>query len=253
MLLEPRPSRTNPMINIHHVTKRYGTQTVVKDFSLSVDVPVFGFLGQNGAGKTTLMKMIVGLTSPTSGSVTINGLPSASLAVRERIGFMPENPYFYQRLTGLESLMFYHQLFRHSPRKTTAEYEAVLAKLGIYDARHHLVQTYSKGMKQRLGLAQAMINDPEYIFLDEPLDGLDPLGRQEIKAIIKHLRDSGKKLFFNSHILFDVEELCDAIGIIHAGELIYTGSVANFCQSESLEQRFVNEIQRRRLSTHSTH
>lgn len=231
------------MIVIKDVTKQYDEQTVVKDINLTVDVPVFGFLGQNGAGKTTIMKMIVGLATPTSGSITIGGAVASELATRARIGFMPENPYFYNRLTGLESLIFYHQLFRNAARKTTEQYEQILRHVGIFDARHRYVSTYSKGMKQRLGLAQALINDPEYIFLDEPLDGLDPLGRNDIKMIIKQLRDQGKKIFFNSHILFDVEELCDAIGIIHQGKLIYTGSVKNFCQGQPLEHRFVHTIQ----------
>lgn len=230
------------MITLKNVSKSYGDQQIIQDFSLTVNAPVFGFLGQNGAGKTTIMKMLVGLTAPTSGTITIDGTASTELAHREHIGFMPENPYFYNRLTGLESLMFYHQLFKHSPRKTVAQYEEALQQLGIFDARNRMVATYSKGMKQRLGLAQALINDPKYIFLDEPLDGLDPLGRNSMKEIIKQLRDQGKKVFFNSHILFDVEELCDAIGIIHRGTLIYHGSVANFCHGEPLEHRFVSTI-----------
>lgn len=230
------------MIVLKDITKIYGNQAVVENFNLKVDAPVFGFLGQNGAGKTTVMKMLVGLTTPTSGSITINGIASTELAHRAHIGFMPENPYFYHRLTGLESLIFYHQLFRNAPRKTTAQYEEVLAELGIFEARHRYVSTYSKGMKQRLGLAQALINDPDYIFLDEPLDGLDPLGRNAMKEIIKKLRGRGKKIFFNSHILFDVEELCDAIGIIHRGKLIYSGPVSKFTHGEPLEHQFVKTI-----------
>lgn len=232
------------MIEIKNVTKIYGRERVVDNLSLSIEKgETFGFLGQNGSGKTTTIKMIVGLVKPAEGSIFIAGRPSWDVAVRERIGFMPEAPYFYDRLTGLEFLKFCGELFRQS-RKSDEECGEILRLVGIYDARNKTIDAYSKGMKQRLGFAQTMVNDPDYVFLDEPLDGLDPLGRKEIKEIIKGLRVRGKTIFFNSHILYDTEELCDKIGIIHKGRLLWTGPVKEFCRGEPLEKKFVELVEK---------
>jgi len=160
------------MVSFSGVTKTYGkgkrAHTVVDHFSLSVKVPVFGFLGQNGAGKTTVMKMTVGLLAPSGGTITIDGAPSGSAAAREKIGFMPETPYFYERMKGMEFLKFCHSLSGKPAREGAAHYESILRKVDIFDARDQEVGTYSKGMRQRLGFAQALVNDPEYLFLDEP-------------------------------------------------------------------------------------
>jgi ABC-2 type transport system ATP-binding protein len=220
------------------VTKTYKKRTsAVTDFSLKVDVPIFGFLGQNGAGKTTIMKMTVGLLSPTSGSILIDGKPSTDPASKKKTGFMPETPYFYERMTGLEFLTFSDELFERSSGKKEY-YENLLKKVGIYDARNFEIRTYSKGMRQRLAFAQALVNNPQYLFLDEPLDGLDPLGRREMKEVMLGLKKEGKKIFLNTHILYDVEEMCDEVGIIHAGKLLYAGSVQGFTQGKSLEEKF---------------
>jgi ABC-2 type transport system ATP-binding protein len=236
------------MIEIKHIKKFYGARTIVDDLSLTVkNGSVFGFLGQNGAGKTTTMKMMVGLASPDEGSITIGGKPSSDLSARESVGFMPEAPYFYDRLTGLEFLEFCGELFQK--HKSGREYLGILKELGIYDARDRAINTYSKGMKQRLGFAQVLVNDPDYIFLDEPLDGLDPLGRREIKKIILELKARKKTIFFNSHILYDTEEICDEIGLIHEGKLLYSGSVKEFCKGRSLEERFVETVERERNTT----
>jgi len=268
------------MIEILNLTKRYGREVAVDDLSLTIKKgKTFGFLGQNGAGKTTTIKMIVGLARPSSGSILIGGKPYTDVAAREKIGFMPEAPYFYERLTGLEFLKFCGALFlRH--RKSDApvplarergrengsfpvaetlkplgfkererqssrdeEYDGILKLMGIYGAKDKAIAKYSKGMKQRLGFAQTLVNDPDYIFLDEPLDGLDPLGRKEVKGIIKNLQARGKTIFFNSHILYDTEELCDQIGIIHKGKLLYSGPVKEFCGGKPLEEKFVETIE----------
>lgn len=205
---------------------------------------VFGFLGQNGAGKTTAIKMMVGITVPDEGEIFIGGKNSHDLSMRERIGFMPEAPYFYDRLTGLEFVTFCGELFRK--HRNEEEYLGILKQVGIYNARNQTINTYSKGMKQRLGFSQVMVNDPDYIFLDEPLDGLDPLGRREIKKIILDLKARHKTIFFNSHILYDTEEICDAIGVINEGKLLYSGGVKEFCQGESLEKRFVLLVERQK-------
>ena len=232
------------MITFEHVTKRYGKTDVVHDLNLTIpEGTTFGFLGQNGAGKTTTIKMLVGLTEPSAGRITIQGIPTTEARVREAIGFMPEAPYFYDRLTGLEFLRFCGELFSVTRHKTEEQYVAILEMVGIATAKNRAISTYSKGMKQRLGFAQALVNDPKYIFLDEPLDGLDPIGRKEIKEIVRGLKRQGKTVFFNSHILYDTEALCDAIGVIHAGKLLYAGSVKEFCAGKPLEERFVEVVE----------
>ncbi len=232
------------MITIRNLTKAYGQRTVVDSLSLEVKKgEVFGFLGQNGAGKTTTIKMLVGLSRPTAGEVLIDGQAVSDPRVRSRIGFMPEAPYFYERLTGLEFLNFCGALCGLSPGANRARYEEILNKVGILGAKDRPIKNYSKGMKQRLGFAQALVNDPDYVFLDEPLDGLDPLGRREIKKIVHALKAAGKTVFFNSHILFDTEELCDRVGIIHDGKLLYQGPVTGFGQGRTLEERFVSLVE----------
>jgi len=231
------------MIQISNLTKRYGREVVVNDLSLAIqEGETFGFLGQNGAGKTTTIKMIVGLAKPDGGNILIGGKSYTDIAAREKIGFMPEAPYFYERLTGLEFLKFCGDLFSQ-PKKSNEECGEILNLMGIYDAKDKPISNYSKGMKQRLGFAQTLVNDPDYVFLDEPLDGLDPLGRKEVKSIIKNLKARGKTIFFNSHILYDVEELCDRIGIIHKGELLYSGPVKKFCAGKPLEEKFVEMVE----------
>lgn len=231
------------MIKISHLTKTYGKEKVINNLSLTIKKgDVFGFLGPNGAGKTTAMKMIVGLSQPDSGSVKIAGRDPRLIKTREKIGFMPEDPYFYDHLTGLEFLIFCGQLSGATRDRNKGYYSNILESVGLADARRKMIRTYSKGMKQRLGVAQAIVNNPEYVFLDEPLDGLDPIGRREIKNIILGLKKEKKTVFFNSHILADVEEICDQIGIIDHGRLIYTGSITKFRGKKSLEEAFVDAI-----------
>jgi len=231
------------MIEVSGVTKQYGGERVVSDLSFSVRKgSTFGFLGQNGAGKTTTIKMLVGLISPFSGKILIEGISPSTLSIKKKIGFMPESAYFYERLTGMEFLHFCGELF--GLNKDEKYYESIFKKLGIYEAKNKVIREYSKGMKQRLGFAQAIVNNPEYVFLDEPLDGLDPIGRREIKEIIKSLQKEGRTIFLNSHILYDIEELCDEIGIIHKGKLLYFGTINLFCSGISLEERFIKLIEK---------
>ncbi len=231
------------MITYSSVTKIYKKRPVVEDFSLSVTAPIFGFLGANGAGKTTIMKMTVGLLAPTSGTITINGIPSLDKASKQKIGFMPETPYFYERLTGMEFMKFCGELYGQHGNVFNSFAEGLLKKVGIYEARNYEIRTYSKGMRQRLGFAQALVNDPEYLFLDEPLDGLDPIGRRETKDVILSLKKEGKKIFLNTHILYDVEEMCDELGVVHRGHLLYSGPVKKFCDGKSLEERFIETVE----------
>jgi ABC-2 type transport system ATP-binding protein len=233
------------MVEFSHLSKAYKKgRVVVDDFSLKVDVPIFGFLGQNGAGKTTIMKMIVGLLAPTKGSITLNGRQSTEEAAKKKMGYMPETPYFYERMTGIEFMRFCDEL-DGSRENRGAHYETLLKKMGIHGAKDFEIRTYSKGMRQRLGFAQALVNDPEYLFLDEPLDGLDPIGRREMKEAMLALKAEGRKIFLNTHILYDVEETCDAVGIIHEGKLLYAGPVAAFTKGKHLEERFVELVESR--------
>ena len=232
------------MIEIHELRKHLGDSTIVDGITLTIRKgTVFGFLGPNGAGKTTTMKMLAGLNAPSEGYVRIDGKAPTEPATRETIGFMPEAPYFYDRMTGYEFLSFCNNLF-HTRRKSPDKLVELLTKLGLGEAKDKKISSYSKGMKQRLGFAQAIVNDPEYIFLDEPLDGLDPIGRRSLKTIIHDLKRRGKTIFFNSHILFDTEELCDEIGILHRGSLLYAGPVKAFVKGQTLEERFVETIEK---------
>ncbi len=167
---------------------------------------------------------------------------------------MPETPYFYERMTGMEFLRFCDELFE-PVRGQQKKYEDILKKVGIYGARDFEIKTYSKGMRQRLGFAQSLVNDPEYLFLDEPLDGLDPIGRREMKEVMLDLKHEGRKIFLNTHILADVEEICDEVGIIHQGKLLYAGSVKAFCAGKPLEERFMEAVEEheRKYESHEVH
>ena len=232
---------------------RTGTVLAVRDLSLSIKKgTVFGFLGPNGAGKTTTMKMLVGLAAPTSGSIRIGDGSPKDLPVRAKIGFMPESPAFYLYLTGREFLEFVADIF--AIENKAARIEAMLTLVHLGAAADRQVRTYSKGMLQRLGLAQTLINDPECIFLDEPLDGLDPLGRAEIKEIFLKEKAKGKTVFLNSHILADVAEICDQIGIIDAGVLIAEGTPKHIAEGyRDLEDAFVHIIKEDRAKQKRSH
>lgn len=186
----------------------------------------FGLLGPNGAGKTTLLKLLLGIVPPTSGQATLLGAPLGTEAVKARIGYLPENPYFYDYLTGNEVLNFTAGLFGLDSALTQKLIPELLEKVGLSpDAGAKQLRKYSKGMLQRIGMAQALINDPEIVFLDEPMSGLDPMGRFQMRELIESLKKQGKTVFFNSHILSDVESICDRVGILAYGELVALGSL----------------------------
>jgi ABC-2 type transport system ATP-binding protein len=187
---------------------------------------VFGFLGPNGAGKTTTLKLLMQLIYPTSGRMSILGRPAGDPEVRRRIGFLPEAPYFYDYLTAEELLTYFAGLFgirNPERRKRVAD---LLDRVGIGGERLMPMRKFSKGMLQRVGLAQAVINDPEVVFLDEPMSGLDPIGRRDVRALILGLRDRGCTVFFSSHILPDAETLCSRVGILAGGRMVATGSLS---------------------------
>ena len=187
---------------------------------------VFGFLGPNGAGKTTTLKLLMQLIFPSSGEAEILGRPAGDIGVRRRIGYLPENPYFYDHLTAEELLDYYGRLFGLQGEDRRRRVSATLDRLGIGAERRLQLRRFSKGMLQRVGLAQALLNDPEVIFLDEPMSGLDPLGRRDVRNLILELRDQGRTIFFSSHILADAEVLCSRVAILVKGRLAAQGAIA---------------------------
>jgi ABC-2 type transport system ATP-binding protein len=187
---------------------------------------VFGFLGPNGAGKTTTLKLLMQLVYPTSGSATILGRPLGDLAMKRRIGFLPENPYFYDHLTAEELLTYFAGLFGYRGPERSARVSRLLDEVGLGAERRLQLRKFSKGMIQRVGLAQALVNDPELVFLDEPMSGLDPLGRRDVRGLILRLRDQGRTVFFSSHILSDAETLCSRIAIVVKGALTASGPLS---------------------------
>ncbi|MCK6480294.1 MAG: ABC transporter ATP-binding protein [Planctomycetes bacterium] len=195
---------------------------------VSFSVPVgraVGYLGANGVGKTTTLKILVGLLEPDGGTAEVLGLPVHDPACRRRVGFLPENPYFYEHLTAREALRFYGGLSRMAGAEVEARIDPLLAKVGLEKAADRRLGEYSKGMRQRLGLAQALLHDPELLILDEPMSGLDPFGRLLVKDLILEERARGKTIFFSSHILADVEEVCDFAVIVADGRITASGTV----------------------------
>ncbi|MDF5723231.1 MAG: ABC transporter ATP-binding protein [Rhizonema sp. PD37] len=226
---------TPPVVVTSELCKVYRTgfflnQKVVSLKSCSLTVyqgETFGLLGQNGAGKTTLLKLLLGIIRPTSGRGLLLGKPLGDRSVKQRIGYLPENPYLYDFLTGWEFLQFAAGLFQIKRSVTRQRIPQLLELVGLSqaDARRKQMRRYSKGMLQRVGVAQALINDPELVFLDEPMSGLDPIGRYQIRETILTLKAAGKTIFFNSHILSEVEQICDRVAILDRGELVCSGSL----------------------------
>lgn len=233
--LEEKIPEKLPVIETANLGKLYRTgfwmnQKIesLKNCNLTVyQGETFGLLGQNGAGKTTLLKTLLGIVRPTSGSGILLGQPIGDRSVKEKIGYLPENPYFYDYLTGWEFLEFVAGLFQIPTSIQKQRIPELLDLVGLSksSAIRKQLRQYSKGMLQRVGMAQALINDPDLVFLDEPMSGLDPMGRYQIREIIVSLKEQGKTIFFNSHVLSDVEKICDRIAILAEGELICIGTL----------------------------
>ena len=232
---ESKTTEPTPVVQTWRLGKVYRTgfwlnQKIesLKDFSLTVyEGETFGLLGPNGAGKTTLLKTLLNVVRPTSGKAVLLGYPIGDRSVKQRVGYLPENPYFYDYLTAWEFLQFTAGLFQIPQSSQQQRIAQLLELVGLAKstAKKKQLQQYSKGMLQRVGMAQALINDPEVVFLDEPMSGLDPTGRYQIREIILSLKEQGKTIFFNSHVLTDVEKICDRIAILAQGELICMGSL----------------------------
>ena len=236
------------VIEIDRLTKEYEAGFLRKRKTRALDTlslkvekgQIFGFLGANGAGKTTTLKLLMRLIYPTSGTARILGRDIGDISMHARIGYLPENPYFYDYLTAREFLSYCGQLFgqKHSTRASRTE--ALLMRVNLEKKSWNLqLRKFSKGMLQRVGLAQALINNPEIVFLDEPMSGLDPVGRREVRDLIASLRAEGKTVFMCSHILSDIEVLCDSVAILKSGRLAHAGSLDEL---RSRETRLVEII-----------
>jgi ABC-2 type transport system ATP-binding protein len=209
------------VIETRSLRKEFGDKVAVADLSLQIRRgEVFGFLGPNGAGKTTSLKLLLGLIGPTAGGGTMLGAPLGRREARERIGFLPEHFRFHDCLTGRELLRLHGELFGLRGRDLERRIDRLLARVDLADAADRQVKTYSKGMIQRAGLAQALINDPEIVFLDEPTSGLDPLGRLLVRGLIDEQRERGATVFLNSHLLGEVEATCDRVAFVKQGRVI---------------------------------
>src|SRR5687768_9086823 len=220
------------VVEIENLTKDYEVGFVRKrkvraldGLSLTVNQgEIFGFLGANGAGKTTTLKLLMTLIFPTDGSARILGHDISDTSMHSRIGYLPENPYFYDYLTAIEFLNFCGQIFGFSKSERTRRAKNLLVRVRLNENRWNTqLRKFSKGMLQRVGLAQALINDPEVVFLDEPMSGLDPIGRREVRDLIAALRQEGKTVFMCSHILSDIEVLCDRVAILKGGRMAHVG------------------------------
>jgi len=211
------------------------TKRVLHGVSFDVhEGEIFGFVGPNGAGKTTTLKVLMGLIKATAGHASILGHDVTESRFRQHIGFLPENPYFYTYLTSREILDFYAKLSGVPSAERAGRVTTLLERVGLSHAADARLRTYSKGMLQRVGIAQSLVHDPEVVFLDEPMSGLDPIGRKEIRDIILGLRDEGKTVFMNTHILSDVEMICDRVAIIVAGAIRYEGPIEEFIPTDGM-------------------
>jgi ABC-2 type transport system ATP-binding protein len=239
------------VIQTVNLTKDHFSPFLRKKFrgleNLSLDVykgETFGLLGPNGAGKTTTIKLMLGLIRPTTGTVNIFGIQAGDPKALSRLGYLPENPYFYMHLTAMEFLEFAGLIFGMNAKQRRERAKELLEMVSMSHAANIAVRKYSKGMMQRLGIAQSLMNDPELVFYDEPMSGLDPIGRRDVRKIMQGLKDRGKTVFFNTHLLPDVNELCDRIAVLSHGKLVGTGTVSEISQGsyQNLEDYFMELV-----------
>jgi ABC-2 type transport system ATP-binding protein len=226
------------VIETENLTKYYGDKIGCRDITISVgEGEIFGFLGPNGAGKSTFIKMLVGLLFPTSGRALVLGKPVGDIEARKKIGYLPENFKYQDWMTGKDLLSFHASLYKLDKKNAASKIEEVLEIVKLKGHERYRVGTYSKGMQQRIGLACALLSDPDLLFLDEPTSALDPVGRKEVRDIMNRLRSSGKTVLLNSHLLSEVEAVCDTAAIIKKGSIIKYGKM-----DEILESKLILEI-----------
>lgn len=221
------------VIETRELRKSYGRIQALKGVSLQVEKgQIYGLLGQNGAGKTTLIKILLGIVKITDGDAELLGAPAGTTSIRKRVGYLPEDHQFPGYHSGYSLMDFYGQLYGVSRSDRRRLIPATLELVGIAGRMHSKIKTYSKGMKQRLGIAQALLHDPEVIFLDEPTDGVDPLGRREIRELMARLKERGHTIFLNSHLLGEVELICDRVAILQKGELVREGTIGELTEQK---------------------
>jgi ABC-2 type transport system ATP-binding protein len=234
------------VLKTEHLAKTYAIGffrkkiRAIQDVNLKVEAgEIFGLLGPNGAGKTTTLKVLMGLIRSSSGHAEILGQPVGSLPAKRRLGYLPENPYFYDYLTGLEILIFMGKLFALSRSEARRRAHELLERVGLSHAANLALRRYSKGMLQRIGIAQAILNNPDLVILDEPLSGLDPIGRKDLRALIAGLRQEGKTVVFSSHILSDVELLADRVAIVIKGKTVNSGPLPSLLDARVLNTEVI--------------
>jgi len=240
---------SHPAISIKGLTKDFsvGMRGVklraVDDLNLEVgDNEIFGLIGPNGSGKSTTIKVVLGLLDASVGECQIYGKPSHTVAARHSVGFLPEAPYFYRYLSGRELVRFYARICGVSRGKIAKQVDEVIELVGMTEAAHRRVGTYSKGMLQRIGLAQALVHDPQLVILDEPTAGVDPLGSAAIAEIIRELKRRGKTVLLSSHLLAQIEGLCDRVAILHRGKLVREGRVDDLVQEKDAQSLVVQGL-----------
>lgn len=225
------------MIEVENLTKMYGDFKALDGLSLKVEEnDVFGYLGPNGAGKTTTINLMIGMLQPTSGSIRIAGIDVESnpLEVKKICGYLPENVGFYDHMTAKQNLLYFSEFYGFSKQEASGIIDDLFELVGIADAANRKVGEFSRGMKQRLGLAQALLNDPKVIFLDEPTSGLDPQGAADFRELVRSLKKEGKTVFLSSHILSEVKEVCETVGILNKGKLVARGKIGEFDQKVTI-------------------
>lgn len=235
--MSENPQKATPAVEVDQLTKVFALGrkkqyvVAVEDLSLTIGAgEVYGLIGPNGSGKSTTMKVVLGLMAPSRGSTRIFGVDSREVKSRNDIGFLPENPYFYKHLTGAETLKFFGKLCSLRGKELKNRVDEMLELVDLQDARNRRLGGYSKGMLQRIGLAQAMIQRPRLVILDEPTAGVDPVGSRKIRDLIFRLKDDGVSVFLCSHLLEQVQEVCDRVGMILAGKMNREGTVDELCQ-----------------------
>jgi ABC-2 type transport system ATP-binding protein len=242
----------SPIVEISDLRVEFRSRAIGQAVKVAVDRlnlsvqpgEVFGFLGPNGAGKTTTMNVLLGFVNATSGTARLFGVDVREPIARQRIGYLPELTYYYKFLTAEELLRFYARIFHMSRSETDRRVDELIKLVELEHARKRPIKSYSKGMQQRVGLAQALINNPDLLILDEPTSGLDPIGRMKVREIIQRLKNEGKTVFFSSHELGEVETVCDRVAILHQGQLKVEGRVNDLMEQyhANLEQIFLRII-----------
>jgi ABC-2 type transport system ATP-binding protein len=231
--MKPFNADGEAVVSVKELTKHYGKIEALRGVTLNVRKgEIFGLLGQNGAGKTTMVKILLGITKSTMGDAVLLSEPAGTPAVRKRVGYLPEDHRFPDYHTGYSLLDFYGALLEVPAAERKTRIDEHLELVGLSGRKYYKIRTYSKGMKQRLGIAQALFHNPDVIFLDEPTDGVDPVGRKHIREILLKLKQSGKTIFLNSHLLGEVELICDRVVILNDGEILRQGSIEELTQQQ---------------------